>query len=350
MRTVRSRPALPVALALLAACGGGGGGGGQVDLQEGVWTWADVAGTRCGDGSSTGLAVNLGTGGDLVVFLDGGGACWDATTCYLLAEYFGKGGPYGETQFEAELEGVGGTVLDRSSVPALSDATLVFIPYCTGDVHWGDSVQTYDGLGSWHHAGKANLVADLAWLAERLAAPTRLVVMGSSAGGYGALLAHDLARTTWPDAQGYLVDDSGPPLVGDDISASLRASWYAQWGLSGSLSDLCPRCADDLSLVIPALAEKYPDDRLALVSSLEDSVIRTYLDLSPTDFQAALLKLVDERIAPLAGADGARAFLASGSNHALLEAPADYAAGEVTLPDWLAQLVGDDAAWATQGR
>ena len=48
--------------------------------------------------------MNLGTGGDLVVFLDGGGACWDATTCYLLAEYFGKGGPYGETQFEAELE------------------------------------------------------------------------------------------------------------------------------------------------------------------------------------------------------------------------------------------------------
>jgi hypothetical protein len=332
---------------LLASCGGGSSPSQGLGLPENVWTWVDVPGTICSDGSPTGLAVNPGPGDTLVLFLNGGGACWDPVTCRTgLAE----GGPYGQAQFQSDLANVApGTMLDRSVADGVygSGATLVFIPYCTGDVHWGDSTNDYPGVRTWHHAGEPNLTADVGWLAARIVAPGRLVVSGSSAGGYGTLLAHDLARTAWPTAKGYLIDDAGPPLVGDDIPAVERAAWYISWRLDLTLAPICPACRDDLSQILAAVASRYPDDRIALLSSRRDLVISAFLLQTPAGFENALLQLVDQRITPL---PNGRAFLVGGSDHALLRRPASYTAGGVSLPSWLGQMVNDDPGWTTVGR
>lgn len=348
---LRLRSTALALLLLLAACGGGGGETPTppvpLDLPAGVWSWVDVPGTTCSDGSQTGMAVNPGPAGTdtLVLFLDGGGACWDPVTCRA---GLAKAGPYGRPEFEAQLRQAPGTILDRAVAdPIYGAATLVFLPYCTGDVHWGRSTIDYTGLGRWHHAGQPNLAADLAWLSARVVAPARLVVSGSSGGGYGSLLAHDLARTAWPAARGYLVDDAGPPLVGDDIQPAERAAWYLSWRLDETLAPLCPRCRDDLSQVLRTLADRYPHDRIALLSSRQDAVIRGFLLQTSAGFETALLQLVDDRIAPLANA---RAFLVDGADHALLRKPAAYTAAGVTLPMWLAQMIDDDPGWATAGR
>ncbi len=342
----RLRPIAP-ALVFLLSCGGGGHPE-QLQLPEGVWTWIDVPGTVCSDGSQTGMAINPGPAESdaLVIFLDGGGACFDPITC---RSGLASRGPFGQAQFESRLasEG-GGSILDRAVAdPVFGHATLVFVPYCTGDVHWGRSTNDYPGAGTWHHHGQPNLAADIGWLADRLAPPVRLVVSGSSAGGYGSFLAHDLARTAWPSARGFLVDDSGPPLVGDDVPAVERAAWYASWRLDLTLAPLCPGCRDDLSQILSAIADKYPQDRIALLSSRQDAVIRSFLLQTPTGFENALLQLVDQRIAPLAGA---RAFVIGGEDHALLQKPASYSSGGLGLPTWLGQMVSDDPAWATVGR
>jgi hypothetical protein len=349
------RTGLALAL-LLAACGGGGGGAGDVttlDLPAGQWTWLDVPGARCADGSQTGLAVNppppAAADGTVLLFLNGGGSCWDAITCAALQRSTPNiGGPYGAAQFTGDLPKAQGTVIDRSLPGSpFAGATLVFVPYCTGDVHWGDSTNDYPGLGTWHHAGAANLRADVAFLQQNLTAPRKLVVSGSSAGGYGALLAHDLARAAWPAARGYLVDDSGPPLIGGDVPDAERTAWYLSWRLDQTLAPLCPDCRGDLSSILPVLAGRYPADRLALLSSHQDRVIRGYVLQTPSGFERALLQLVDQRLAPL---PGARAFLVAGDAHALLQDPAAYTAGGVGLPAWLGQMVGDDPGWATLGR
>ena len=93
------------ALALCGAgglsCGGGSPGGGNRDGGGGAaaaplpgapgsWTWVDVPGMGCDDGSATGVAVNpapgsgAGSGGALFIYFMGGGACWDASTCFVL--------------------------------------------------------------------------------------------------------------------------------------------------------------------------------------------------------------------------------------------------------------------------
>ncbi len=355
------RPVRPPALAGLAVAGGalltfltlaacGGGGSRAVTLTEGEWTWVDVPGTLCSDGTRTGLAVNpapAGPDSEVLIFLNGGGACWDALTC---AARLATPGPFGRTEFEQGIAAGGdaGTILDRTVTGSpFGGATLVFIPYCTGDVHWGDSALPG---GSWRFTGDANLVRDVAWLKAHLPGPAKLVVAGSSAGGYGSLLAHDLARTAWPSAKGYLVDDSGPPLVGDDIPPARRSAWFAAWNLATTVEPLCEDldCAGDLSLSIEALAAKYPDDRLALISFRQDPTIAFFAGISTTDFETAILRLADERLVPYAARRAA--FLVRGGDHTMLGNPAAYTADGVSLPAWLSQMVNDDPGWTTLGR
>jgi hypothetical protein len=332
----------------LAACGGGGGGTSSTFPPD-QWTWVDVQGTRCADGTTTGIAVNPAPGASMVLlFLAGGGACWGDGD-FACSTGAAEPGPYGEAELRLDEPSLDQSILDRTvdRTPA-AGATLVYVPYCTGDVHWGASQEDLAGGGRWGHAGAANLKADIAWLEAHLPAPEKLMVVGSSAGGFGALLAHDLARTAWPQAKGYLVDDSGPPLVGDAVPAELRSAWYASWNLDATLGPLCGvACQDDLSEVVAVLRAKYPDDRLALVSSLRDVAMTSFLGYaSAADYQVAVLELVDERYS----APDTHAFLVEGAGHGLLGSPASQEASGTDLASWLRQMVDDEPGWTTLGR
>src|SRR5262245_51950031 len=76
-----------LALSLVACGGGDGDGGGPPTLgtTPGKWEYVPVEGTRCLDNSPTGIAVNLGTSGDLLIYMEGGGACFNTETCKHVA-------------------------------------------------------------------------------------------------------------------------------------------------------------------------------------------------------------------------------------------------------------------------
>jgi hypothetical protein len=318
---------------------------------KGEWTWIDAPGTSCADASPTGFGVNPGDGADVLVFLDGGGACWDYATCFLAA--LASPGPFGRAQLAARQAAFAHTFFDRADAANPFRAfTYVFIPYCTGDLHAGDADASYSpGAGiaarPWAHHGRRNVAADLQLLAAALPAPPRLVVSGASAGGYGALLGYDAFRAAFPASQGFLVDDSGPPLEGDGFQPALRAAWRSAWHLDALLDPICgTRCHDDLSALVPALAARHPADRMALLSNTQDRVISAFALLPPAAFEAALLVTVHDRYDPL---PQARTFLVAGSNHALLAAPASYSAGGVPLSTWIEQMVSGDPAWRSLG-
>jgi hypothetical protein len=120
------------------------------------WTWIPFPDARCTDAlasgfgsSATGLAVSWGPEGsrDLVLFLQGGGACWDFFTCGGAPELVPRtavAGPFGPGEFEDVYDAYPGSWLRRENLPpSLRDASLVFVPYCTGDVHGGDTTTTY---------------------------------------------------------------------------------------------------------------------------------------------------------------------------------------------------------------
>ena len=317
-------------------------------LQPGVWTWVDVPESACDDGSATGMGVSLGTGPDLVVFLNGGGACWDYLTCYVLST--ASRGPFGRPQFEAlQASALPGSFLDRDLAGnPFHDASMVFVPYCTGDIHGGDNVATYVGLEGprvYHHVGHANLVAFLARVAATWPSPRKLVVSGSSAGGFGALINYDTFRSYWPASRGYLIDDSGPPLEKGAVSQALLDAWYATWRLDEILDPVCGQaCRTDLSAGLAAVERKYPQDRVALLSSLQDQVIAGYYQIDGAQLESALDALATNVIAP---APSARFFFVSGNSHTMLGNPASFAQG-VSLLGWLQQQLSDDVAWTSQ--
>lgn len=313
--------------------------------------WVDVAGMVCADGSPTGVGVSPGTANRVLVFLAGGGACWSARACDAQLRSFGRA-DYG---FASAF--VGGTIFDRT-LPANPFAgwTIVFVPYCTGDVHaGGDVTQSYGPHGFWRHHGRKNLQAALDYVKGILPAPEKLVVAGSSAGGFGALLALDLVRARWPaggagTAKVYLVDDSGQTFVGDDLDPALRDAWWASWNLDATVTPLCAGCKADLSALWTTLAAAHPGDRLALLSSTQDSTMRAFFGgMAPDAFQTRVSNLA----ARLADVPNAASFRVGGlehqSDHALLLRPGAYSAGGRTLLGWLGMQLADDAAWTSVG-
>jgi hypothetical protein len=318
----------------------------------GTWTWIDVPGMGCDDGSATGVAVNPAPGGaatgPLFIYLMGGGACWDASTCLVLNT--AVHGPYGRAQWEANGAPSVAHALDRTrATNPFRDASYVFVPYCTGDLHAGNNIATYDVLGphAFAHVGRRNIEALLPRLRATWPTPQRVILAGSSAGGYGATLNYDLVRHNYPNAEMALVNDAGPLLIGDGIPADDRAAWYANWHLGDVVDPVCAGCRADMSMMYSALARLYPNDRMALLSSLQDQVIRTYfLILLGADFELRLRALVTDRLAPL---PKFRTFAIPGESHTLLGAPDTTTSDGVTLDAWLGRMLAGDASWVTVG-
>lgn len=344
---------VPLAVATIVGCGGSSvvidpplppATGGAIEAPKNTWTWVDFPDSACDDGSPTGIAVNMSDSKNLLVFMNGGGACWDYLTCFQLNT--AAHGPFGKTQFEALARQLGGSILDRNTPNnPFANWNLVFVPYCTGDVHAGENVVEYkDSNGTartYHHVGRANIVAYLKRLGATFT-PDKLVVSGSSAGGYGSAFDYELFRTTFPNAKGYLVDDSGPVLKGDAIASSLRDAWYQSWRLDKALEPACPQCRTDLSQATKGVAQRFPQDRLALLSSTQDAVIRTYFTLSADNFQTSLNTMLTDVLEPQ---PNYRYYVTAGQFHTFLGSPDSHPAQNVKLTDWLGKMVNDDAGW-----
>jgi hypothetical protein len=349
------RPLTALALSLaLTACGSGGGGHAATTPSEG---WLDVAGMRCADGTGTGLWLSRGTSPDLLLVLSGGGACWSADRCPGdVPSQFGKA----EWDLLQLFHLMDGSIADRTMAQNPFRAwNLVFIPYCTGDVHAGDAVNDYVGIvpTTWRQGGFANLEAAVARVRAEVPAPGRIVVSGFSAGGFGALVAHDLVHAAYgPGPEYTLLDDSGPTFVGTaQMPGQLLADWWDAWNLASTLGATCPGCSADLSQAWDGLHARHPSDRLALLSTTQDSTMRGFFadpvnatTMDPMVFQTGLGALCDK----LAGLGGhtAACFRVAGAQHTMILGPASFSAGGTEpLWGWLTKLVTDDPAWGPAG-
>lgn len=238
------------------------------------WIKVELPGLLCGNGTPYKFFVNYFEGAkDLLVLFEPGGGCWDFDSCSGKEGVLGAANPDGIP--DDHLDGVIGLhtpLLNRNIAEnPIPDWNMVFMPYCTGDVHTGEAVTTYvDPLGEapdleFHHAGHANVLAAARWMQSQFPEIGKLFVTGCSAGGAGSLANYYFLRSTLTAEHGYLLDDSGPIFPNSSNSRPLHDKIRMSWNIDAIL-DTVPQFSElgaDFGRINTLLADTFPDDRLA---------------------------------------------------------------------------------------
>lgn len=314
-----------------------------VEAPDEAWSWIDVAETRCANGSSSGLGINpTKRSGDLVVYLEGGGACWDVNTCFVLKAAANIETGYGAVQWVNDPV-KGATAWSREDPQnPFRDASFAVIPYCTGDLYAGDRDTTYEAFGQKRtlmHRGSRNVEAYLRRLAATFPEARRVWMMGSSAGGFGVQLNLHRFVAAFPGAEVAALSDCGPLVPAYDARlADMRRAWDTQ------VAPGCDGCATDFPKLASHLATTYPQVRQGLLAYESDGVISLYFGY-PADgsYAAATNRLLDSAYDPH---PSARYFVLPGNAHTMLGALDSLAGPGVSLKSWVSRWATGDAAWA----
>jgi hypothetical protein len=315
-------------------------------LREG-WTTIEPGGdTICSDGSEYRFFVRRGDPEKLVVYFQGGGACWFADNCSQA-----RNPTYKVNVGDSEPERYHGIFDFHHDENPFADYSFVMVPYCTADVHLGDTVTRYDAQGTdgqaphqvvIHHKGTVNAEAALTWTVQHFLEPREIFVTGSSAGAIPSPYYAWRVAEAYPNARiGHLGDGAG----GYRRTGSLENNPVSAWGTLEYLSrhaefaDMTERDFTYESLYIAA-AKRFPNILLAQYDAAEDEVQRRYLALSGNSAPSLRDLLLANHADIRREANNFRAYMAGGDSHTILARPEFYTyhVGGIRIRDWVASL------------
>lgn len=327
--------------------------GEPIDAPDGVWTWIDFPDSFCRDGSTTGIAVSLKSESpDVVIYLEGGGACFDALSCAANS---------GNVQSQKGEKNRG--IFDRSEPEnPVRDWNIVYVPYCTGDVHAGTrpnaTVPAFPGTQMF--VGHLNIQAFLKRIVPTFPDAERVLLTGISAGAFGASINTLLVPRAFANVDVMLLNDSGPPLSSEYLSPCLQQKWRDLWGLDVSMladcgSD-CPNRDDFVFDFARHAASVYADRPSGFIEATEDGTISGFFGAGeygcltvpfvtpvPADrFREGVINFRDAmRVWPKFSS-----YLPSGTQHTWIAGDSLYTSsiGDTRLVDWLRSLVDGDVA------
>lgn len=326
--------------------------GDELIAQPKQWTWVDIPGAKCRDGSPTGIGVRLNPASDKVfIYLEGGGACFNGTTCAISLAGFNS------NAFGAWAATVGklGIFDTHPSSNPVRDWNAVYVPYCTGDVHVGSvsNKSVPGGPSGQEFVGYENINLYLKRLVPTFSHASQVLLTGVSAGGFGAAFNYDRVASAFCPTPVVLLDDSGPPMADPYLAPCLQKQWRDLWDIDQTLPPSCTGCTgpDGGGIVNYAtyLSARWPDSRMGLISSTHDSVISTFfgfghdscgipLPLSGAKYAAGLADLRDTY---LATSGHWSTYYVNSISHTYLIGPAFYTTkvGSTPLTSWVKGLI-----------
>ncbi len=270
-------------------------------------TFTTQSGPRCLRGEPFRAATREGASDDLLIFLQGGGACW-SQFCLAVTK-----APPGMPTVD---------VLDPT-LPwnPFRDHDVAYAPYCDASLFSGDTEidEDGDGVTDRYHRGLANLSATLDLAQERFPSPPRVVLSGSSGGAYGTILGAILVRSVFPDAEVVLLADSGTGVARGSSDPSYVRDLLDEIGASGFLPPDCPDCLADGNVtgVLDWWMQQDTALRVGVFSSWYDSIIGdVFLQLPPATFRDELASATSALHA--AYPDRYRRFVVDGRMHTTL--------------------------------
>lgn len=306
------------------------------------WTMIEPGGeTLCATGTPFRFHVREGDASKVMIFLNGGGACWNGDLCDLGTE------PTPYTPFadmDSNKPELLQGVFERSNQANVFDGwTQVFVPYCTGDAHLGAKDVTYTTTAgeavTIHHRGKTNVQAALDWVYANRSAPERVFVTGGSAGAIASPYYAGLVADHYPQADVINLADGSGGYRSPAIAGVLEA-----WGAFEDVPDWAEFAAVDRAAAstedfFRVTAARHPDVQLARFDNVDDEVQQSFLGLLGS--QVPVRDLLAANNADLArDIPGIVTFAAPGKEHTALRFPMFYTTvtGGVRLSDWVRDL------------
>ena len=289
-------------------------------------------GPICVDGSDFRVFVQKRSKRNLLVFLPGGGACWqgqyacvrqspmDPPTTGIFAESFAKAdGATGRNPF--------------------SKYSKVVISYCDGSVYGGDNQVddlTFPDGPIRYHRGVRNLSAGLDVAADEFGGARRVLFAGASAGGYGVSgLSALLIRFAFPRARLSVFNDSGP-LNNPEIPSIIDAQ-ISDWQFTQFIPDSCTGCGafEPASEPMKYWLDNDRKMNASLFSYDTDPVISGFIVLPLSMYRDVLLNQFD----PINAAYPRRykRFIIDGVGHTIVGGPGFFSTeiDGISVADWV---------------
>lgn len=312
--------------------------------------------TRCSDGSDYAFFVRPGKADKLLVFFQGGGACWNLQTC----------DPLLQPTYTINTAGLEPATFDgifnyqRSDNP-FKDHTVVFAPYCSADVHIGQADQTYERSAEHKdkiraagkhqgaiadrftvaHRGFANAAAVLGWTYNNVRRPQSIFVTGSSAGSIPSPYYAQRIAQAYPDAQIIQLGDGAGGYRRVNQASNPNLSWntVAVLQREPAFAELTNDNFNYEQLYIKSAAAA-PDVRFHAYDAAEDAVQKRFLDLGGVAMPSLKTAITANQNDIREAVPEFRSFIAGGDSHTILRRPEfyRYRVGEVSIRDWVAEL------------
>ncbi len=315
-------------------------------LSEG-WNTIPTDG-KCSSGTPYQFYVRPGRADRLLVFFNGGGACWDGQQCDLAAQPVTYR-PFADMDANNPAHFRGIFELKNPRNP-IADYSMVVVPYCTGDAHVGGGPRTYSYRNAGgktvklevFHNGFANTSRVLDWVYRQFPAPQRVLVSGVSAGAIGASFHAGRIAEHYGDTPVVLIADSAGGYDSPRLPVTMKA-----WDVASVLPDW-PEYAGETndSLTFEdfyiASANHAPNLTIAQINTAHDSVQRQFtlmLGDAPDSF-TILSRELNNHAEIESAVDSLSTFTAGGDRHVLIMGRPFYAykVQGTSLRDWFADL------------
>ena len=322
-----------------------------------MWKWVPLDGLRTRTGDTTGIGVRLAAedADGLMIYLQGGGACFNDASCN------GNPNTFDANNFLswAVLFGDAGIFKRDEPTNPVKDWHMVFVPYTTGDLHFGQSPSADPSTDEKNHVGYDNMQIILSELSAYFTSVDDVLLTGSSAGGYGATFNWGEAEAAFGNIPVHLVNDCGP-LPADDIAFApcLQQRFRDEFQLDASYPAACTSCfsvsGDSLDQLHAYYGQQFApaEGNLGLVAFKQDAVIRAFFDFGTDDcanidgafgsyagtiMEDAIIDLNDNHLSP----NGWSTFLMNGSDHVALAGAKFYnqTINGTTLAEWVGTVI-----------
>ena len=303
----------------------------------------DAPDCACSDGSEFSFFERPGDPTKVMFYFEGGGACFNLATCDP------NGDPtytIGISQTVDNLAGRGGLFDAANPENPLADHSIVYVPYCTGDVHLGSSTTEYSPDVVVEHRGAANAYAALDYLAAQYPDAEQVFVTGASAGSVPTPIVAGLASDALPDAEVITLGDSSGAYP--DVP-SVNELIGSLWGTENAIPDWPVNdgiAAAEWSfpgLYIQA-GQHAPDVTFARFDYAFDEVQATFAALAGVGADQVVEQIDATEAQVEAGGIPLAVYVAPGDEHTIIggDEVYDMEVEGVRLVDFLATLVAGD--------